>query len=481
MSTNVTKIYELLRSKNWLYFIFLPYYLFIPFLVNANEHQSYPFEFQGDVEPISLCTYEVSDGTSSVEALSCFWNNGYPYAALCSIDVLDAAAVICAGPRVYISDVQFSGGLPLSHSVIARLSDFQHGQLYDHSQVVAFIQRLENRLDLENVEVVFEQVSSNQVRMLVDGDVPTGNIGAGLFYDSESEAVAGVTGRHFVGGSVPGFIEYSVSASHGEFEAGEISVPVGLNDASATRLSFNMFDVQRTIMARSGTQLRFNVQVYSQEQQNLFQSESFGGRVTAEEVTTRDGLTREEHYMSVYGQWSLSLPQVFDSLTLRLTSHILSGSGLTGVLELEGSRILRPQWSQRSFFRLNSDMKLFLGSIDDGPISQRIYLGSPEIRGFYRDEIGLGSFNEFNDWGGRFLFSAQLDYLAQLLHRETDLLSGVHFDFGTLQGQSGDNHFRYSYGALMEYQLGNQSTMQFSYSINDNDQESFSINFNQTF
>ena len=398
-------------------------------------------EFQGADTPPQECM----GIDRPEEALSCFWDNGFPYASLCPQSLYSPQEEICPGPRVSIADFNFSDEIPFRNSLTQSLGGFEPGQFYNHRQVLDFIEVLRDRLGVTDAEITFEQAGLSSVRMQVDGRAPRSSISAGFYVDSFDGFVGTLTGRHFVGINAPGFLEYYLQgASNGLSELGA-SIPVSVRPESTTRLGVRAYDADGHYADLRGARLSLSVAQYAPGAAQLPRIASYGGEIVEETFRAAGFTPQDDEYLSAFVNWELDAPDFFDDNDLRLSAYWLAGHGLSSKLSFSGSNVSDLLDNSEAVFRNFSHMELMLGSISTAPVSERILLGGQNLRGFYPREIGRTTNGNFTNWGERWSLTSQFELLWPIQRGFSDVSVGVHADLGLI---SDDNFDIASYGSV---------------------------------
>ncbi len=412
------------------------------------------------------------------EALSCYWDNGFPYASLCPQSLYSQQEEICSGPRVRIADFNFSDKIPFRNSLIQSLGGFERGQYYNHRQVLYFIGVLRDRLGVTDAEITFEQAGLSSVRMLVDGRAPRSSISAGFYVDSFDGFVGTLTGRHFVGRNAPGFLEYYLQgASNGLSEVGA-SIPISVRPESTTRLSVRAYDAEGRYADLRGTSLSFSVAQYASEAVQFPRIASYGGEIVDETFSAAGFIPKDDEYLSVFLNWELDAPDFFDDNNLRLSAYWLAGQGVTSKLSFSGSGLNDLSDNTEAVLRNFSQMELMLGSISTAPVSERIFLGGRNLRGFYPREIGRTTNGDFNDWGERWSLTSQFELLWPVYGELSDVSVGVHADLGLISDDSFDIASYGSVGLISELGSFEGVRVQLTLSRNNFSRNKFALSLN---
>ena len=431
-------------------------------------------EFPGANTPPEECM-----GTDRPEeALSCYWDNGFPYASLCQQSMYALQKEICPGPRVRIVDFNFSDEIPFQNSLIQSLGGFERGQLYNHRQVLDFIGVVRDRLGVTNAEVTFEQAGLNSVRMLVDGRAPKNSISAGFYVDSFDGFVGPITGRHFVGGSAPGFLEYYLhGSSNGLSEVG-VSIPISVRTDSTTRLGVRAYEAEGHYAELRGNSLSLSVAQYAPGAAQLPRVASFGGKIVEETFRAAGFTPQDDEYLNAFVNWELDAPDFWVDNDLRLSAYWLAGHGFTSKLSFSGSSVSELSDNSEAVLRNFSQMEFMLGSISTAPLSERIFLGGQNLRGFYPMEIGRTKNGNFTNWGERWSLTSQFELLWPIQKEFSDVLVGIHADLGLISDDNFDIASNGSTGLILEFGSFDDINIQLTLSRNNFSRNLLSLSMN---
>ena len=431
-------------------------------------------EFQGVDAPPEECM-----GTDRPEeALSCYWDNGFPYASLCPQSLYSPQEEICPGPRVRIADFNFSDEIPFRNSLIQSLGGFERGQFYNHRQVLDFIGVLRDRLGVADAEITFEQAGLSSVRMLVDGRTPSSSISAGFYVDSVDGLVGTLAGRHFVGRTAQGFLEYYLQVASNRLSKLGASIPISVGPESTTRLGVRAYDAEGHYADLQGASLSLSVEQYAPGAAQLPRIASLGGEIVEETFRAAGFTPQDDKYLNTFVNWELDAPDFFDDNDLRLNVYWLAGHGFTSKLRISGSSARDLSDNSEAVLRNFSQMELMIGSISTAPLSKRIFLGGQNLRGFYPMEIGRTTNGNFTHWGERWSLTSQFELLWPI-HREfSDVSVGIHADLGLISDDNFDIASSGSIGLILEFGLFEDINMQLTLSRNNFSRNNLSLSMN---
>lgn len=398
-------------------------------------------EFQGVDAPPAECMRT----DSQEEALSCYWDSGFPYASLCSHSLYSQQEEICLGPRVRIADFNFSDEIPFRDSLIQSLGGFERGQFYNHRQVLDFLFILRDRIGVVDAEITFVQAGSRSVRMLVVGRPPRSSIRGGLYLDSYDGFVSTVTGSHFFGKNAPGFLDYYLQGSNNRLGEVGISIPISVNRESSTRLGVRAYDTDGQYADLQGATLNFSVSQHANNAARFPGILSYGGAIVVETFNAAGLISQNDDYGSIFANWGWDKQDFVVDKDLRFNAYWLSGHGLTSKLSFSASSINDLSYNSEAILRNISNLELMLGSTSKAPLSERVFIGGANLRGFHQREIGRTGSGDFANWGKRWSFTSQFELLWPIQREIGDTLVGVHADLGLI---SDDNFDIGSYGSL---------------------------------
>lgn len=421
---------------------------------------------------------ECASTDRSQEALSCYWDNGFPYASLCPQSLYSLQEEICPGPRVRIVDFNFSDEIPFRNSLIQSLGGFERGQFYNHRQVLYFIGVLRDRLGVADAEITFEQAGLSSVRMLVDGRAPRSSIGAGFYVDSFDGFVGTLTGRHFVGRNAPGFLEYYLQGASNRLSEVGASIPISVRPESTTRLGVRAYDTEGHYADLRGTSLSLSVAQYAPDALQFPRIASYGGEIVEETFSAAGFIPKDDEYLSAFVNWELDAPDFFDDNDLRVSAYWLAGHGATSKLSFSGSSVNDLSDNSEAVLRNFSYMELMLGSISTAPVSERILLGGRNLRGFYPREIGRTTNGDFTDWGERWSLTSQFELLWPISGKFSDVSVGVHADLGLISDDNFDIASYGSVGLISELGLSEDVSIQMTLSRNNLSRNNFELALN---
>lgn len=406
-------------------------------------------DFQGvDPPPAECMRTERRD-----EALSCFWDNGFPYASLCPQSLYSQQEEICLGPRVRIADFNFSDEIPFRDGLFQSLGGFERGQFYNHRQVLDFLLILRDRIGVVDAEITFVQAGSNSVRMLVVGRPPRSSIRGGLYLDSYDGFVGTVTGSHFLGENAPGFLNYYLQGSNSGLSEVGASIPISVTRESTTRLGVRAYDADGHYADLQGASLSFTVAQHANSDVRFPGILSYGGAVVAETFSTAGLISQNDDYGSIFANWGWDKLDFLDDKDMRFNAYWLAGHGLTSKLSFSASSINDLQYNSEAILRNISNLELMLGSTSKAPLSERVFIGGANLRGFHPMEIGRTGSGDFANWGKRWSFTSQFEFLWPI-HREFgDTLVGVHADLGLISDDNFDIGRYGSLGLVGEFKL----------------------------
>lgn len=461
-----------LRANGVKWFSKLPLFFFVAFtfasaiwpnaLSAQTTHEDVFVEFKGTDTPPDGCIKIDSPN----EALSCYWDNGFPYASLCPQPLFFLQEKICPGPRVRIADFNFSDEMPLRKSLIQLLGGFERDQYYNHQQVLDFIVVLRDRFSVEDAEITFEQAGLNSVRMIIDGRLPTSAITSGLHIDSFDGLVGRLTGRHFKGGNAPGFIEYYLQgAANGSGEIGA-SIPLSVHLNRTTRLSVSSYDTVGRYANLKGTALRLNVVRHFTEAEYFAKFASFDLEIVTEKYNSPGFIPKHDHYLGAFTDLALNGTNIFEYQNLRLGVYFLEDQGVTSKLSFSASNKKNLWDDSRAILRSFSNLEIMFGSISRSPLSERIFLGGQNLRGFYAWEVGRKSNGGFDDWGEKLSLSSQIELLWPIYIDGRDVFLGVHADLGITSNSNLDMDTYGSIGLMAEIGVSKGAKFQLTLSRN---------------
>ena len=436
--------------------------------------EEFLIEFPGADTPPEECV-----GTDRPdEALSCYWDNGFPYASLCPQSMYALQTEICSGPRVTIADFSFSDEMPFKNSLIQSLGGFERGQFYNHRQVLDFIGALRDRLGVTDAEITFEQAGLSSVRMLVDSRAPKSSIRAGFYLDSPDGFVGTLTGRHFVGGNAPGFLEYYLQTASKRFSEVGASIPISVRPESTTRLGVRAYDSEGQYVDLRGTSLSLSIARYTAGAAQLPRIASFGGEIVEETFRAAGFAPQDDKYLSAFVNWELDATDFFDDDELRLNAYWSVGYGFTSKLSISGSSVRDLSDNFEVVLRNFSQMELMLGSISTAPLSERIFLGGQNLRGFYPMEIGRTTNGNFTNWGERWSLTSQFELLWPIQREFSDLSMGIHADLGLITDDNFDMASYGSVGLILQFGSFEDINIQLTLSRNNFSQNKLSLLMN---
>lgn len=431
-------------------------------------------EFQGADTPPEECM----GIDRPEEALSCFWDNGFPYASLCPQSLYSPQEEICPGPQVRIADFNFSDEIPFRNSLIQSLGGFERGQFYNHRQVLDFIGVLRDRLGVTDAEITFEQAGLSSVRMLVDGRAPRSSISAGFYIDSFDSFVGTLTGRHFVGRNAPGFLEYYLQGASNRLSELGASIPISVSPESTTRLGVRAYDAEGHYADLRGARLSLSVAQYAPRAGQLPRIASYGGEIVEETFRAAGFTPQDDEYLSAFVNWELDAPDFFDDNDLRLSAYWLAGHGLSSKLSFSGSSVSDLSDNSEAVLRNFSHMELMLGSISTAPLSERIFLGGENLRGFYPMEIGRTTNGNFTNWGERWSLTSQFELLWPIQKKFSDVSVGMHADLGLIFDDNFDIASNGSIGLILEFGSFEDINIQLTLSRNNFSRNNLSLSMN---
>ena len=431
-------------------------------------------EFQGAAPPPEECM----GIDRPEEALSCFWGNGFPYASLCPQSLYSPQEKICPGPRVRIADFNFSDEIPFRNSLIQSLGGFERGQFYNHRQVLDFIRVLRDRLGVTDAEITFEQAGLSSVRMLVDGRAPRSSISAGFYIDSFDGFVGTLTGRHFVGRNAPGFLEYYLQGASNRLSELGSSIPISMRPESTTRLGVRAYDAEGHYADLRGARLSLSVAQYALGAGQLPRIASYGGEIVEETFRAAGFTPQDDEYLSAFINWELDASDFFNDNDLRLSAYWLAGHGFTSKLSFSGSSVSELSDNSEAVFRNFSQMEFMLGSISTAPLSERIFLGGQNLRGFYPMEIGRTTNGNFTNWGERWSLTSQFELLWPIQKEFSDVLVGIHADLGLISDDNFDIASNGSTGLILEFGSFDDINIQLTLSRNNFSRNLLSLSMN---
>lgn len=446
-------------------------------LLGEASAQSTPEEFLIEFQSTDTPPDECMRTDRPEEALSCYWDNGFPYASLCPQTLYSQQDEICPGPRVRIADFNFSDDIPFRNSLIRSLGGFERGQFYNHRQVLDFIAVLRDRLGVMDAEITFEQAGLSSVEMLVGGHAPRSSISAGFYVDSFDGFVGTLTGRHFVGRNAPGFLEYYLKGASNRLSEVGASIPISVRPESSTRLGVKAYDVEGHYADLRGTSLSFSVTQYAPGAAQFPRIASYGGEVVQETFSAPRFIPQHDEYMSIFVNWEFDAPDFFDGNNLRLRTFWLAGHGATSKLSFSGSSVSDLLDNSDAIFRNFSHIELMLGSISRAPLSERIFLGGRNLRGYYAREIGRTANGDFENWGQRWSLTSQFELLWPLQTEFVDALVGAHADLGITNDTFDDIASYGSVGLIAELGSFEDFIVQLTLSRNTLSRNSLAINF----
>lgn len=436
--------------------------------------EEFLFELHGAAPPPEECIRT----DRSEEALSCYWDNGFPYASLCPRSLDSLQEEICSGPRVRIADFNFSDEIPFRKNLIQSLGGFERGQYYKHQQVLDFIVVLRDRLGVVDADITFEQAGLSSVRMLIDGRVPTSAISSGLHLDSFDGLIGGLTGRHFVGGNAPGFLEYYLQGSTNGLSEVGASIPISVHPQRTTRLGVRSYDAVGRYADLQGTSLSLNDVKFSPNTAQFVRIESIGVEIIDETFRAAGFIPQHDEYLSIFANLSLDGPELFDDNDLRLSAYWLAGHGVTSKLSFSASSVNDLWDNSETILRNRSHMEFMLGSLSRAPLSERIFLGGRNLRGFYASEIGRTTNGNFINWGERLSLTSQFELLWPIYSEFSDVLVGVHADIGSIFDNNLDITTYGSTGFVAELGLFEGFNVQLSLSKNNFSRNQIGLFFN---
>lgn len=420
--------------------------------------------------------------TNNLPALhACYLDNGHPYAKICAKENQSFDQQICPGPRVRISNLQFSENIPFDVGVITRLSGIETGDFYHHAKILSFIKKLEIGFDIKNPKVTFEQEGPNQLVMIVDGQAPESSLGGGIFYNNEEDFMGTLDGRHYIGGSTPGFIYYAVSGPFDKLSSAEISVPMYLDQFQTGRMQLKGYHRELHVYEVKGGSGSFGMSRFKQINDALWIPKTYGARFTLEELRAVGVKSQRDEYLTFYGHWNIPSYEFLDKNVLSLESYVLDNEGLTGRLDLMGERYQKLSLPQSSYIRFGTKFSLMVGDPDRAPIRQRVYLGTPDMRGYFHNEVGSVERQEFQRWGKQFSVASQLEFLTPMPVAAEKFYGGIHLDAGFIMGGKSDDEVVSSYGLLAQYKIDDNASLRLSASYNDDARQFFQIGIQKNF
>lgn len=446
-------------------------YFNFAFADGSNAHSFDNFE-DADAGDLS-CKLGVK---STEEKLKCFKDNGYPYASPCAGFVLLKSAKICSGPRIRIAQYKFSEGLPLDRKLITELGNFVNGQLYNHSQIMAFAALLEHRFKIEDVEISFHQVNANVLEMIVSGEPPSSGVSGGMFVGSDMTSFFEINGKHYMGGLRPGFFEYSLQVDQQNIKGVNLSFPISVRRSSTTKLILSAEDYEGQFLNSKHANLMLNFDTFMFEVETPL-VESFGIGIGTSNTSDFTGNFKSEDYAFAYANFGW---EALPSVDMSIRSYGSSSGGLSSIVSLSGRKIFYPSWLFGGLLRGDAVVKHAFGRVSKIPVHERIYLGGSNMRGYDRFEVGRHvSGDDFALWGARSLGVLQLDALFPV-KSFNELFVGVHADVGVVSGIAGGSDIFTSYGVISEYGLADGTSLKIGLTKSDNSR-SFSLSLERAF
>ena len=409
------------------------------------------------------------------ERLNCFWENGYPYARVCSYMSLSSGSEICTGPFIIIDAFTFSEELLLDEALFQELGEFYLWQPYNHSQVLAFLAEIERRLGVVDAQAVFEQTGPGSVGMIVDGSVPRSSLSGGLFTTQSNTVQFGLSGRHYQSPIAPGFLNYDLfyEPTNGT-SGGSASLPLGVSRSGLTTLHVQADDIKRH--QYDSETVRFGVRIQRDviEPITIFTPTRLELDFTSSELITNFDAIDKSSYVTLSSLWAR--PGDNNDLELSLKSYLQDDSNPVVHLSFNSSaEIVNPSTPFLRWF-INSTGQKSLGPVEGTPPLERIYLGGANLRGYSINEIGTEP-SSLSEWGGELALTLQIDALAPILPISNNFLVGLHADTGYFEPSVGAGSLYSSYGVAARYQFGDQVDASASFSINDRGRSSFSLSF----
>lgn len=412
------------------------------------------------------------------QSLMCYKNSGFPYAAMCTQSLQDE---ICSGPRVRIAEFYFTDRLPFRNSLIEALGGFRHGQFYNHRQIQSFITVLNERLEVMDVSITFEQIGVGSVKMLVDGETPKNSISTGLSLDHTEGFIGTLSGRHFLWKNTPGFFEYYLHGSDTGLSEVGVSLPISTSPNSMSRIGATLYNADQHYVELTGTALKLDVIPYSGNVIYFPRVSSYGARIHYTTFSSDGWMAKTDKYLSTFASWNLRAPVLFDKSDIGSEAYLLSGNGVTSKLSFSGSGLYSLTDNSELTLRNSTNIDLMFGPITGAPINERIFLGGKNLRGFYPREIGRMENGGFEDWGGRFSLTSQFELVRSLPIKLGEVSFGVHTDFGIISDNNLDIDGYGSIGLISEFGFSRSHGVKLSVSKNNISPGDliFSLNFSR--
>ena len=426
-------------------------------------------------ETITIDFYDVSQAsrkcsninqTDTQSILTCYRNNGFPYASQCSRNNITGDRELCFGPEITISEFGFDQDLKLDQELLYQIGKFKKGQLYNNSQVSYFIFQLQERFHLKNATAVFEQASDTSVNMIVTGSLPKNSLALGAYYGSDERASIVAQGKHYRTGLHPGFLTYALSSSGGDISRINFAVPWKIKAEATTTAKLLLADNKYKFFDQKIFNLEYNVNKRNHDNKKFVNLDNYGLIFSTEEIEPSHLTKFNTDYVTLYGQWRFEDKTYFDKLTILTELFVTRGESESAKISIEGIRTIKPSWADNMEFRLSGHINAGLGKIKKLPTLERSYLGGPSFRGFYSYEIGRES-SIPSDWGGRASSTLQVDFLHKVKGFADNLLVGAHADIGMISHPSLKNTPYFSYGLVGEFLLADKLMLNISSTINE--------------
>ena len=454
-----------------LYFAFFAGTLSAQPIMSAIASEGVEFEIQECAEiPHSQGRLE--------ELVACYRNNGFPYAFVCTQSALSTESHICFGPIVRIAEYYFSEELPLRNSLIHSLGGFRRGQLYNHQQVLEFVSALERHLGIQQANATFEQIGMNSVRMIITGHPPRNSIRTSIFWDSDSRNIGSISGQYFASGSSPGTREYFVNfSSSGVSELG-FSTPISIDENQVNSIHGRIFNLEGRYSEVQGVSFQFNVAPRGSDISYLGELETYGFEVASEEHSALGHASWRDDYLRLYSNWSIGNLGIFESGEMNFNFYLANGRSITSNVRIFGATTQTVSNNPEITFRNRSYFGLMMGQTSNAPLSERLFLGGQNLRGFYPTEIGRSLNQDFSDWGLRWSLSSQFELLWSIEDFFRNSSVGMHLDFGFGSSESLGTGGYASFGLISELRVFDDVSLQLSLSRNNFSHERASMRLN---